>query len=77
MAWWIGLLVGLALTVISYLIMPKPRTNMQPQETRDWESPTADAGRPVPVIFGTLTVKGVNVLWYGDMSTRTEQVKYQ
>lgn len=77
MAWWIGLLIGLALTVVSYLIMPKPRTNMQPQETKDWDAPTADAGRPVPVVFGTLTIKGLNVIWYGEMSTKTEKVKYK
>jgi hypothetical protein len=39
------------------------------------DNPTADAGRPVPVVFGTVTVKGLNVLWYGDKSKQTKKVK--
>jgi len=71
---WIGLLVALVLMVISYLIMPKPK-RAQPSQTRDFEAPTADASRPVPVVFGTLTVKGPNVLWYGDKQSVEEKIK--
>lgn len=66
-AWWIWLLVGLALSVISYLIMPKPQTE-QPASTSDLDDPTADPGKPVPVVFGTVTMKGLNILWYGEKS---------
>jgi len=74
MAWWIGLLIGLALNVVAYLIMPKPKRE-KAEAAKDMDSPTAEAGRPVPVVFGTLTVKGLNVLWYGDKSTKTYEVK--
>lgn len=73
MAWFIGLLIGLALAVVAYLIMPKPKV-AKPDAAKDMESPTADAGRPVPVVFGTMTVKGLNVLWFGDKSTRTREI---
>jgi hypothetical protein len=28
------------------------------------------SGRPVPVVFGTITVKGSNILWFGEKSLR-------
>lgn len=74
MAWWLILLVALALNVVAYLIMPKPKTS-KPEAAKDMDAPTADAGRPVPVVFGTITVKGLNVLWYGDKSTRAYTIK--
>lgn len=73
----IPLLVQLAVTVtlmvIAYIIMPKPKP--QKPEVRDLQNPTADAGRPIPVVFGTKTVKGVNVLWYGEKTTHQYKVK--
>jgi hypothetical protein len=71
---WIPLLIAIAMMVVAYLIMPKPKAP-QPAATRDLETPTADAGRPVPVVFGTLRVKGLNVVWYGELSQKTEKVK--
>jgi hypothetical protein len=32
----------------------------------DFQVPRAEAGSPVPVIFGTVRLKGPNVVWYGD-----------
>lgn len=55
------------------LLVPKPKKT-KPPETTDMENPTAEAGRPWPVVFGTVTVKGINCLWYGDKSTRKSQV---
>ena len=72
-AWFIALLVGLALNIIAYLLLPKPK-QAKPEAAKDMDNPTADAGRPIPVIFGTITVKGLNVLWYGDKNMRTRKV---
>lgn len=74
MAWWIGLLVGLALTVVAYLIMPKPKPP-KPPAAKDMENPTAEAGRPIPVVFGTITVKGGNLLWFGEKQLVERKVK--
>lgn len=73
-AWWIWLLIGLALSVVAYLIMPKPQAE-KPPAASDLDDPTADAGKPVPVVFGTVTVKGLNILWYGEKSLKTKTVK--
>lgn len=72
MAFWTQLLIGLALNIVGYMLMPKPKT-VKPDGAKDMDAPTADAGRPVPVVFGTITVRGLNVLWYGDKSTRATE----
>jgi hypothetical protein len=54
--------------------MPRPK-QPKPPETEDFEGPTADANRPVPVVFGTLTIKGLNVLWYGDKDKNSYKVQ--
>lgn len=64
-------LVGVALLA---LFMPKPKAPKPPEAT-DLENPVAEAGKPVPVVFGTVTVKGLNVLWFGDKHTYTKKVK--
>lgn len=73
MAWFIPLLVGLALNIIAYLIMPKPKAP-KPQAASDLEDPTAEAGRPIPVVFGTVTIKGLNIIWFGEKNMKTYQV---
>lgn len=74
MAFFVALGISLAISIISYLIMPKPKAP-KPEAAKDLEDPTAEAGRPIPVVFGTITVKGLNVLWFGDKSKRTYKVK--
>lgn len=65
MAWFLWLLVAIAFQVVAFLLAPKPK-KQQPPETKDLDNPVAERGKPIPVVFGTLTVKGLNVLWYGD-----------
>lgn len=72
----ISLAVGLAINIIAYLIMPKPK-KPKPTAAKDMEAPTAEAGRPIPVVFGTITVKGLNILWYGDKRTHEYQIRNQ
>lgn len=74
MAFFVALGISLAISIISYLIMPKPKAP-KPEAAKDLEDPTAEAGRPIPVVFGTMTVKGLNVLWFGDKSKVTKKVK--
>lgn len=72
-AWFIPLLLAIAFNVLAYLLMPRPKKD-QPEEVKDMENPTADAGRPIPVVFGTVTMKGLNVLWFGDKRKDTFKV---
>ena len=69
----IAVVAAVAAVALSILFMPRPKKD-QPDETTDLENPVAEAGKPVPVVFGTITVKGLNVLWYGDKSSRTRKV---
>lgn len=61
MAWFITLLIGLAINVVAYLIMPKPK-QPKPPEVKDMESPTNSSGSPIPVMWGCNRVKGLNIL---------------
>lgn len=70
---WAQLIIALVMMIISYVIAPRPKAR-KPEDVKDLENPTAEAGRPVPVVFGTITVKGLNVLWFGDKSKRLYKV---
>lgn len=70
----VQLLITLAIQVIAYALMPKPKAP-KPEAAQDLQNPSAEAGRPIPVVFGTVTVKGVNIIWFGDKSIRTYKVK--
>lgn len=74
MAWFIPLLIGLALNIIAYLIMPKPKAP-KPEAAKDGENPVAEAGKPLPVLSGSLTIKELNILWYGEKSTQIRTIK--
>lgn len=69
----IAVVAAVAAVALSILFMPKPKA-LKNDAMDDFDNPTAEAGRPIPVIFGTVTVKGLNVIWFGDKSTRTYKV---
>lgn len=74
MSFLVMLAISIALALIAYLLMPKPKQPKSPAAT-DMDAPTADAGRPVPVVFGTITVKGVNIIGYWDKQVREYEVR--
>ena len=65
-------LVQLAILIVSAYVSaalaPKP-PKPKPAALTDFEVPTAEEGRPIPVVFGTVWVTGPNVIWYGDLSS--------
>lgn len=65
--------IAITMAVISYALMPSPKS-AQHSATQDLENPTAEAGRPIPVVFGTLTVKSGNILWFGEKGKREFEV---
>jgi hypothetical protein len=73
MGWFIPLLLAIVFNVIAYLLAPKP-PKIKPPEVTDLEDPTADASRKIPVVFGTIKLKGLNVLAFHDKSHRTFEV---
>lgn len=42
----------------------------KPSGLSEFQVPTAEVGREIPVLFGTRLLKGPNVVWYGDLRTR-------
>lgn len=51
---------------VAYAI--QPRMPEAPRPTLDnFSAPTAEEGRPVPIVFGTCVVKSPNIVWYGDL----------
>jgi len=65
---WTVIAVLVVSVLVQYALQPK---TPQPQaaELKDFEAPTADEGRPVPVVFGSVLVRSANVVWYGDLRT--------
>jgi hypothetical protein len=74
-----NLVIGwIATAVIVYALTPKPRMpkDAAPATIDDFDFPTAEDGREIPVLFGTRETSGPNVVWYGDLVTEniTEKV---
>lgn len=68
---WFFYLVVLALAVYCYYAASsKKGPEPEPASLRDVEAPTAEAGRAIPVVFGTVIIKAPNVVWYGDLKVR-------
>ena len=60
---------AVVMLVVSYALAPKP-PNAKPAAFDDLDAPVAEQGKPIPVVFGTVTVKGLNIIWYGNLSTK-------
>lgn len=68
------LLVMLISSLISAALAPKP-PRPKPASLSDFDVPVAEEGRPIPVLFGTVLIRGSNVLWYGDLGTSRIRTK--
>ncbi len=65
---WEYLVFYLVTALLSYALTPKP-PQPKPAALTDFDVPTSDSDRPIPVVFGTVRVTGPNVVWYGDLYT--------
>lgn len=54
--------------VISYALAPKPQ-NAKPASLDDVNAPTAEEGREIGIVFGTVWIESPNVVWFGDFDT--------
>jgi hypothetical protein len=64
----IQLVVMIVAALITAALQPKPPVP-KPLSITDFDIPTAEEGRPIPVVFGEVLVKGSNVVWYGNLTT--------
>jgi hypothetical protein len=71
---WTQIIVAIILTVISLLLVPK-QPKPKKQNLKDVEVPIAKYGEPIVVIFGTVYLKGSNVVWYGDLKRKKIKTK--
>ena len=60
---WEQLAIAIVVAVISYALQPRPKMPV-PAAATEMDNPTASAGTPLPVVFGTMTVKSANFLGY-------------
>ena len=58
--WLIQIIIGLIINIIGYVLLASSQ-KPKPYEVKDAEDITAEAGRPVPVVWGSGTVKGLNI----------------
>jgi hypothetical protein len=73
MAWMFiaRLVLGLMLSALSYALSPRPKTEVPRAAGLDeLDLPTAEEGRPIPVVFGTVLITGPNVVWAGDLKVK-------
>jgi hypothetical protein len=60
------ILQWLVTLVISYALSPKPQVD-PPAALEDIKVPSADEGKEIGVVFGTVWIESPNVVWYGDL----------
>jgi len=65
MGWFAAVLFVVSM-VISYATRPKPQ-HAKAAGLGDFQAPTAEDGRTIPVLFGTRDMPAPNVVWFGDL----------
>lgn len=67
---WEELIYFVITILLSVALAPKPKAPRQ-ATIDDFKIPTAQEGRPIPVIFGEVVVTGSNCVWYGDLNIKS------
>jgi hypothetical protein len=66
MPFWFLALLFIGSILAGDLLRPRPKDTSKPATLSDFNFPTADESRPIPVAWGTVKIDGPNILWYGD-----------
>jgi hypothetical protein len=66
--YWIYIIELIVAIIAVVALTPKPQ-NAAPASLQDFDVPTAEDGREVIDICGTVWIDDPNVIWYGDLST--------
>jgi hypothetical protein len=72
MSFIVNLVILIVASFVAAALAPKP-PRPKPASLEDFDVPTAEEGRPIPVVFGTVEITGSNVLWYGDL--KSEEIR--
>ena len=69
MGFFAAIVVALVMAVVGELLRPKQKPpNAKASGLDDFDIPTAEEGRAIPVFAGKVRIDGSNVTWYGDLS---------
>ena len=68
----VQIIVAVVLSLASYMLSRKKQQSNN-VKAQDLSTPTVDAGRSIPVVFGRVRVKSPNLLWMG--GNRSEAIK--
>lgn len=74
MPWLVYLAIMLISTAVTIMLAPKPE-QPKPASLTDFTFPTAEPGRMIPIVFGTYTIQGPNVIWFGDLASKAIKTK--
>ena len=73
---WVAIVVALIMAVVGELLRPKQKFNdPRPSAIGDFQFPTADASRVIPIFWGTCKMEGPNVVWFGNLEVVTLKKK--
>lgn len=68
MSFFLTLAVYIALFALQEYLRPKPKIeSARPATLGQFDFPTATEDRPIPIVWGTVSLDGPNVGWYGDL----------
>lgn len=71
-----ALVVSFVLMVVGELLRPKQSPqNAKASGLDDFDAPTAEEGRAIPVFYGKVKLNGSNVTWYGDLEAQPVKKK--
>lgn len=74
MGWAVILILFIIAVAAVVLLTPGP-PQAKPASLDDFNLPTAEPGRPIPVVFGTVLCKAPNIVWYGDLRSTPIKAK--
>jgi hypothetical protein len=69
---WVQIAIWIAILIIGVAIAPKPKSSTPTPGEPDGIA-TAEAGKAIPVLFGTRLIQAPNVVWWGDVATNPIQ----
>lgn len=64
-----NLIVSFIMMIVSYALQAAMAPKPQKPTPGKLDTPTAQEGDSIPVVFGTVVIKQSNIIWYGDART--------
>lgn len=74
MEWAVIIILFIVAVAAVVLLTPGP-PQQKPATLDDFSLPTAEPGRPIPVVFGTVLCKAPNIVWYGHLKSEPVKAK--